>query len=68
MLDHTIPEFGTYQDARRRDGPLTDRQREVFDVPYALGYYEQPRRTSHDAIDCSASTVDESSGKPNTGW
>ena len=42
---------------------LTDRQYEVFETAVDLGYYEVPRRATHDDIadtlGCAASTVDE---------
>jgi predicted DNA binding protein len=43
--------------------PLTDRQREVLETAFEMGYYEVPRRTTHQdiaaALDLSGSTVDE---------
>jgi predicted DNA binding protein len=43
--------------------PLTDRQREVLETAFEMGYYEVPRRTTHQDIaavlDLSGSTVDE---------
>ncbi|WP_255149274.1 helix-turn-helix domain-containing protein [Halorarius halobius] len=42
---------------------LTDRQLEVFQAAVELGYYEIPRRATHediaDRLDCAPSTVDE---------
>lgn len=42
---------------------LTDRQREVFQMAVELGYYEIPRRATHediaDQLGCAPSTVDE---------
>lgn len=42
---------------------LTDRQREVIETAFGLGYYEIPRETTHAdiaaALDLSGSTVDE---------
>ncbi len=43
--------------------PLTDRQLEVFETAVQEGYYDVPRRATHQDIaenlDCSPSTVDE---------
>lgn len=62
-FDHTILEVGTYQDGIHRGRSLTDRQREVIEVAFDLGYYDEPSRTSHeeiaDELGCSASTVGE---------
>lgn len=42
---------------------LTDRQREVIETAFGLGYYEIPRKTTHadiaSTLDLSGSTVDE---------
>jgi predicted DNA binding protein len=42
---------------------LTDRQREVIETAFDLGYYEIPRKTTHADIatmlDLSGSTIDE---------
>lgn len=62
-FDHTVLEVGTYRDGTRRGRSLTDRQREVIEIAFDLGYYDEPSRTSHeeiaDELGCSASTVGE---------
>ncbi|WP_247731244.1 helix-turn-helix domain-containing protein [Halovivax limisalsi] len=49
--------------AEDRSTRLTDRQREVVQVALAMGYYERPRRITHEEIaaelDCGVSTVTE---------
>ncbi|WP_247730483.1 helix-turn-helix domain-containing protein [Halovivax limisalsi] len=50
-LDVELVATGPYRPSV--DGPLaalTDRQREVVDTAAAMGYYENPRGTTHDAI------------------
>lgn len=60
---HTILEVGTYRDESYRGRSLTDRQYEVLEIAYNLGYYDQPSRASHEDIaaklECSSSTVGE---------
>lgn len=59
-----VEQVGEY-DPDRRDllSVLTDRQLEVFRTAVEQGYYEIPRRTTHEdiaeALDCAPSTVDE---------
>jgi predicted DNA binding protein len=59
-----VDEVGTYTpDRRDMLSMLTDRQLEVFQKAVELGYYEIPRRTTHeeiaDDLECAPSTVDE---------
>jgi Predicted DNA binding protein len=62
-IETTILEVGTYQDSIHQGYSLTDRQRTVLKTAYEMGYYDQPRNTSHQAIanelDCAPSTVGE---------
>jgi len=59
-----VEQVGQYQ-PNRTDmlSALTDRQLEVFRTAVELGYYEIPRRTTHEDIagqlECAPSTVDE---------
>ncbi len=59
-----VEQVGQYSpDRRDMLSMLTDRQLEVFRTAVDLGYYEIPRRATHDDIadtlDCAPSTVDE---------
>ncbi|QLD84536.1 helix-turn-helix domain-containing protein [Natronomonas halophila] len=63
-LTINVDEVGTYSPDRRDTlSMLTDRQLEVFRTAVELGYYEIPRRTTHediaDRLECAPSTVDE---------
>jgi predicted DNA binding protein len=63
-LTITVDQVGTYAPDRRDTlSMLTDRQLEVFRTAVELGYYEIPRRTTHENIaerlECAPSTVDE---------
>ncbi|PSP50556.1 DNA-binding protein [Halobacteriales archaeon QH_7_69_31] len=63
-LSITIDQVGTYSPDRRDTlSSLTDRQLEVFRTAVELGYYEIPRRATHeeiaDSLECAPSTVDE---------
>jgi len=60
----SIEQVGEYSpDRRDMLSMLTDRQLEVFRTAVGLGYYEIPRRATHEDIaehlDCAPSTVDE---------
>ncbi len=60
----SVDEVGAYSpDRRDMLSMLTDRQLEVFQKAVELGYYEIPRRTTHEEIaehlECAPSTVDE---------
>lgn len=59
-----IEQVGQYApDTRDTLSMLTDRQQEVFRTAVDLGYYEIPRRATHediaDRLGCAPSTVDE---------
>lgn len=63
-LSVSVDQVGTYSpDRRDMLSMLTDRQLEVFQKAVKLGYYEIPRRTTHEKIaehlTCAPSTVDE---------
>lgn len=63
-LTINVDQVGTYSPDRRDTlSMLTDRQLEVFRTAVELGYYEIPRRTTHediaDRLECAPSTVDE---------
>jgi predicted DNA binding protein len=63
-LSVNVDEVGSYSpDRRDMLSMLTDRQLEVFQKAVELGYYEIPRRTTHeqiaDHLECAPSTVDE---------
>lgn len=63
-LSIDIEQIGQYSpDSRDTLSMLTDRQQEVFRTAVDLGYYEIPRRATHEDIaerlDCAPSTVDE---------
>lgn len=60
----SVEQVGQYSpDRRDMLSMLTDRQLEVFETAVELGYYEIPRRATHediaDALECAPSTVDE---------
>lgn len=60
----SVAEVGTYTPDRQDTlSMLTDRQLEVFQKAVELGYYEIPRRATHEEIaehlECAPSTVDE---------
>lgn len=62
--DVSIEQLGSYDpSAGRRFSDLTDRQREVLRTALAAGYYEVPRRVTHEDIartlDCATGTVGE---------
>lgn len=56
-------EVGIYRNGIGRGRTLTERQREVLETAYELGYYERPSETTHegiaDALGCAPSTVGE---------
>ncbi len=63
-LTVSVDQVGTYApDRRDMLSALTDRQLEVFRTAVELGYYEIPRRATHEEIashlECAPSTVDE---------
>jgi DNA-binding CsgD family transcriptional regulator len=63
-LTIAVDQVGTYApDRRDMLSTLTDRQLEVFRTAVELGYYEIPRRATHeeiaDQLGCAPSTVDE---------
>jgi DNA-binding CsgD family transcriptional regulator len=63
-LTLSVDQVGTYApDRRDMLSSLTDRQLEVFRAAVDLGYYEIPRRATHeeiaDHLECAPSTVDE---------
>jgi predicted DNA binding protein len=63
-LTINVDQVGTYSPDRSDTlSMLTDRQLEVFRTAVELGYYEIPRRTTHEDIanqlGCAPSTVDE---------
>ena len=63
-LSVSIDQVGTYAPDRRDTlSSLTDRQLEVFRTAVEVGYYEIPRRATHeeiaDRLECAPSTVDE---------
>jgi predicted DNA binding protein len=59
----SVERIGQYAGDQLLLSPLTDRQREVLETAFEMGYYEVPRRTTHQdiaaALDLSGSTVDE---------
>ncbi len=59
----SVERLGGRGDDRLLLSALTDRQREVIETAFERGYYEIPRRATHDdiaaALDLSGSTVDE---------
>jgi predicted DNA binding protein len=59
----SVERLGGSNDDRLLLSTLTDRQREVIETAFGLGYYEIPRRTTHEeiaaALDLSGSTIDE---------
>ncbi|WP_165875320.1 helix-turn-helix domain-containing protein [Natrarchaeobius chitinivorans] len=63
FLEVSVLEVGTYREGLYRGQSLTDRQREVLETAYELGYYERPSETSHEEIasvlECAPSTVGE---------
>jgi hypothetical protein len=63
-VDITVERIGTYpEDTTDVTAVLTERQREILDVATDLGYYDVPRRATHEdiaaATGLSASTVSE---------
>lgn len=63
-VEVTIQQIGQYDPSRDSLlASLTNRQREVLEVAIREGYYEIPRRATHDdlaaELDCSAGTVGE---------
>ena len=63
-LTVSVDQVGTYTPDRRDTlSALTDRQLEVFRTAVESGYYEIPRRATHeeiaDSLECAPSTVDE---------
>lgn len=63
-VEVTIDQIGQYDPSRNSLlASLTDRQREVLAVAIREGYYDIPRRATHDdlaaELDCSAGTVGE---------
>lgn len=63
-LSLSVEQVGTYTPDRTDTlSMLTERQLEVFRTAVELGYYDIPRRTTHediaDKLDCAPSTVDE---------
>jgi DNA-binding CsgD family transcriptional regulator len=63
-LTMTLESLGDYQpDSSQLVARLTDRQREILEAAVELGYYEVPRRATHDEIAAevglSAGTVGE---------
>jgi len=63
-LTIAVDQVGTYApDRRDMLASLTDRQLEVFRTAVEQGYYEIPRRATHeeiaDQLECAPSTVDE---------
>jgi predicted DNA binding protein len=59
----SVERLGAASADQRLLATLTDRQREVIETAFELGYYEIPRRTTHadiaTALDLSGSTIDE---------
>jgi hypothetical protein len=59
----SVERLGGRGDDRLLLAALTDRQREVIETAFEMGYYEIPRRTTHAdiaaALDRSGSTIDE---------
>jgi DNA-binding CsgD family transcriptional regulator len=66
----SVERLGATSADRRLLATLTDRQREVIETAFELGYYEIPRRATHAdiavALDLSGSTVDEHLRKTET--
>jgi hypothetical protein len=63
-VEMEIVEMGQHDpDEGRLSSALTARQQEVLDVALDLGYYEDPRQSTHEDVaaelDCSAATVGE---------
>jgi predicted DNA binding protein len=63
-VDYRVLRTGTYHpDVGQLLGELTDRQREILEVAFEAGYYEDPRQTTHEAIadrvGCTSATVGE---------
>jgi hypothetical protein len=67
----SVERLGAASADQRLLATLTDRQREVIETAFELGYYEIPRRTTHadiaTALDLSGSTVDEHLRKAEVG-
>ncbi|HET7325570.1 MAG TPA: helix-turn-helix domain-containing protein [Halococcus sp.] len=59
----SVERLGGSGDERLLLSALTDRQREVIETAFEMGYYEIPRRATHEniaaALDLSGSTIDE---------
>lgn len=59
----SVERLGGTGDDRLLLAALTDRQREVIETAFEMGYYDVPRRTTHAniaaALDLSGSTIDE---------
>jgi DNA-binding CsgD family transcriptional regulator len=63
-VEVTVEQIGEYDPSRNSLlGALTERQREVLAVAIGQGYYDIPRRATHEDLaenlDCSAGTVGE---------
>jgi predicted DNA binding protein len=63
-MDISIEQAGEYSPDRQDVlSPLTARQLEVFEAAVECGYYDVPRRATHEelakTLDCAPSTVDE---------
>lgn len=62
-ISRSVERLGDGTDDRLLLSTLTERQREVIETAFGLGYYEIPRRATHEdiaaALDLSGSTVDE---------
>jgi predicted DNA binding protein len=64
FVDTHVLRTGSYRpDVGQLLGELTERQREILEVAFEAGYYEDPRQTTHeeiaDRIGCTSATVGE---------
>jgi predicted DNA binding protein len=64
FVDTRVLRTGTYRpDVGQLLGELTERQREILEVAFEAGYYEDPRQTTHqeiaERIGCTSATVGE---------
>jgi len=49
-MSPALRKLGTYDGRERALSTLTDRQRDVLETAYEMGYYEVPRKASSDTV------------------